>query len=137
MYPSSNASCSCSVAFWDFEDGQLPTDITMRVEDSAENHPNAGDEFNEDGFGIFNLQHYLLGTRALAINTWFTDPSKTADRWVVLPRMKVTATPTLPCRPFRTEVATVRTDSTSGCLQATTSGTATLPYSAYQMYRSQ
>ncbi len=94
--PSNNVSefkcvmLPAPVAFWDFEDGQLPTDITMRVEDSAENHPNAGDEFNEDGFGIFNLQHYLLGTRALAINTWFTDPSKTADRWVVLPRMKVT-----------------------------------------------
>lgn len=77
------------VAFWDFEDGQLPEDLTLRKEDSATDHPNAGEEFNSDGFGIFNLEHYLLGQHALAVNTWFTE-DRSADRWVVLPQMKVT-----------------------------------------------
>ena len=78
-----------AVAFWDFEDGELPSDLTLRKADTATDHPDAGEEFNADGFGIFNLEHSLLGTHALAVNTWFTDESS-ADRWVVLPQMKVT-----------------------------------------------
>ncbi len=77
------------VAFWDFEDGELPSDLTLRKEDSATDHPSAGEEFNADGFGIFNLEHYLLGHHALAVNTWFTE-DRSADRWIVLPQMKVT-----------------------------------------------
>ncbi len=77
------------VAMWDFEDGVLPSDITFRKEDSATDHPDAGEEFNADGFGIFNLEHYLLGRHALAVNTWFTE-DRSADRWVVLPQMSVT-----------------------------------------------
>ncbi|MDE6512191.1 MAG: choice-of-anchor J domain-containing protein [Muribaculaceae bacterium] len=77
------------VAMWDFEDGLMPTDLTLRKEDTATDHPDAGEEFNADGFGIFNLEHSLLGKHALAVNTWFTDDSS-ADRWVVLPQMKVT-----------------------------------------------
>lgn len=77
-----------AVYLWDFEDGQIPEDITLRKEDSATDHPDAGEEFNENGFGIFNLQHFLLGNHALAVNTWFTDDS-TADRWIVLPQMEV------------------------------------------------
>lgn len=74
---------------WDFEDGLLPADLTFRVEDSATNHPNAGEEFNEDGIGLFEIgDHYLLGTKVLAVNTWFTDDT-TADRWIVLPQQHV------------------------------------------------
>lgn len=78
-----------AVCLWDFEDGLLPEDLTYRVEDSGENHPNAGDEYNELGFGIFNLEHPVLGTHALAVNTWFTNDA-TADRYIVLPQIKVT-----------------------------------------------
>ncbi len=78
-----------AVKLWDFEDGVLPDDITFRKEDLATDHPDAGAEFNEDGFGIFSLEHFLLGTKALAVNTWFTD-NTTADRWIVLPQMTVT-----------------------------------------------
>lgn len=77
------------IAFWDFETGQLPSDLTLRKEDSATDHPNAGEEFNADGFGIFNLEHFLLGHHALAVNTWFTE-ERSADRWIVLPQMNVT-----------------------------------------------
>lgn len=77
-----------AVKLWDFEDGQLPGDLTLRKEDSATDHPDAGEEFNENGFGIFQLEHPVLQTRALAVNTWFTE-SGSADRWIVLPRMTV------------------------------------------------
>lgn len=78
-----------AVMLWDMEDSKLPTEFTYRVEDSATVHPDAGDEFNEDGFGIFNLEHYLLGNHALAAATWFTDDSK-ADRFIVMPHVKIT-----------------------------------------------
>ena len=73
---------------WDFEDNVMPEDLTLRKEDSNTDHPDAGEEFNEDGFGIFKLGHYLLGHYALAVNTWFEAPG-TADRWVILPQIKV------------------------------------------------
>ena len=73
---------------WTFEDAQLPAEFTYRVEDSAQNHPDAGAEFNEQGFGIFDLEHPVLETKALAVNTWFTE-SRTADRWIVLPQFTV------------------------------------------------
>ena len=78
------------VAFWDFEGEELPSDLTFRKEDSATDHPNAGEEFNEDGFGIFNIvEHFLLGEHVLAVNTWFTE-DRSADRWIVLPQLTVT-----------------------------------------------
>lgn len=79
-----------AVMLWDMEDGKLPDAFTYRVEDSATVHPDAGDEFNEDGFGVFNLENYLLGTHALAASTWFTDPDKKSDRYIVMPRIRVT-----------------------------------------------
>lgn len=75
---------------WDMEDGKLPDVFTYRVEDSATVDPNAGDEFNKDGFGIFSLENYLLGTHALAASTWFTENNKQADRYIVMPRVRVT-----------------------------------------------
>ena len=78
------------VAFWDFEGDELPADLTFRKEDSATDHPSAGEEFNADGFGIFNIvEHYLLGEHVLAVNTWFTE-DRSADRWIVLPQINVT-----------------------------------------------
>lgn len=73
---------------WDFEDGELPEEFTYRAEDTREIHPDAGEEFNEDGWGIFNIQHYLLGHHALACCTWFTEPGY-VERWLVMPRMHV------------------------------------------------
>lgn len=76
-------------AMWDFEDAQLPEAFTYRNEDTRELDPNVGDEFNELGFGIFNLSHYMLGDHAMAWASWFTDSSYGADRWLVMPRMHV------------------------------------------------
>lgn len=88
------------VAIWDFENTEnvgttslphykLPEELTFRAEDSYTVHPDAGAEFEEHGWGIFSLEHFMLGTRALAGCSWFTQ-SGTADRWVVLPKVKVT-----------------------------------------------
>ena len=68
---------------WDFEDGQLPADFTYRVED--EGTVNAWDEFNEYGWGIFNIQeHELYGEYVLAGTSWL-DGTEKADRWLILP----------------------------------------------------
>lgn len=70
---------------WDFEDGQLPADFTFRVEDEGTVNPNAGEEFNEEGWGIFNIQeHELYGGHVMAGTTWL-DGTEQADRWCILP----------------------------------------------------
>lgn len=74
--------------FWDFEDAQIPENLTFRSEDGGTVNPDAGEEFNEDGAGIFNLQHYLLGNHALAVCSWI-DNAWSTDRWVVLPQFHV------------------------------------------------
>lgn len=70
---------------WDFEDGQLPADFTFRVEDEGTVNPGAGEEFNEEGWGIFNIQtHELYGEYVMAGTTWL-DGTEQADRWCILP----------------------------------------------------
>ncbi len=76
------------VLFWDMEAG-LPEQFTYEVKDTATVDPNSGDEFNEFGWGIFNIgQHAILGNKVLACNTWFTDDTQ-ADRWLYLPAFTV------------------------------------------------
>ena len=75
---------------WNFEDGQLPADFTYRVEDSGTINPSAGEEFNEYGWGIFNIgAHELYGENMLAGTTWL-DGTEKADRWLILPPVKPT-----------------------------------------------
>lgn len=70
---------------WNFEDGNLPAEFVFRVEDSGTVNPGAGDEFNEEGWGLFNIQnHELYGQYVLAGATWLDGATK-ADRWCVLP----------------------------------------------------
>ena len=70
---------------WDFENGQLPADFTFRSEDSGTVNPSAGEEFNEEGWGIFNIQeHALYGNYVLAGTSWL-DGAEKADRWCILP----------------------------------------------------
>ena len=78
------------VKYWDFEDKVLPAEFRYLVKDTAISHPDAGEEFNADGWGFFNIgRHEVLGETVLACNTWFTTATK-ADRWLVMPVMKVT-----------------------------------------------
>ncbi len=73
------------VMAWDFEDGQLPADFNYRVEDGGTVNPSAGEEFNEYGWGIFNIgEHELYGEHVLAGTSWF-DGTEKADRWCILP----------------------------------------------------
>ncbi len=70
---------------WDFEDGKLPSEFVFRSEDEGTVNPDAGDEFNEAGWGIFNIaQHALYGEHVLAGTSWLDGTDK-ADRWCVLP----------------------------------------------------
>ena len=76
-------------ARWDFEDGQLPEKFTFRSEDEGTINPGAGEEFNEAGWGIFNIQqHALYGEHVLAGTSWLDGTDK-ADRWCVLPPVNV------------------------------------------------
>ena len=76
------------VLFWDMENG-LPEEFTYGVQDTATPDPSSGDEFNEFGWGIFNIgSHAVLGNKVLACNTWFTDDTQ-ADRWLYLPGFTV------------------------------------------------
>ncbi len=74
---------------WDFEDGKLPEEFVYRAEDEGTVNPSAGEEFNEAGWGIFNIQeHALYGEHVLAGTTWLDGTDK-ADRWCVLPPFNV------------------------------------------------
>lgn len=80
-----------AVALWDFEAGEVPADLKVRAADEGTVNPDAGSEFNELGVGIFNLQaHPMLGEHVLAMTSWLEGADK-ADRWLVLPKMKVTS----------------------------------------------
>ena len=76
---------------WDFEDGKVPADFTMRSEDEGTINSGAGEEFNEYGWGIFNIQnHAQFGEHVFAGTTWLDGVEK-ANRWCVLPQVKVTS----------------------------------------------
>lgn len=73
------------VVRWDFEDGQIPSDFVFRSEDEGTINPGAGAEFNEFGWGVFNIQeHQLYGEYMFAGTSWL-DGTEQADRWCVLP----------------------------------------------------
>lgn len=74
---------------YDFEDGKLPSDFSFYVGDDGTVDPDAGDEFNKEGWGIFNLEkHAMLGEHVLAGTSWIDNVS-TPDRWVILPQITV------------------------------------------------
>lgn len=78
--------------FWNFEDGKLPSDFTFRAEDNGTVDPSAGDEFNADGWGLFNIvNHNVLGEYLLAGTSWL-DGTDQADRWLILPKVSIKGT---------------------------------------------
>lgn len=73
-----------------FEDISFPEDLTYRVEDSATLAPGALEQFDEEGVGFAEVQdHYLYQTGVLLLCTWFTDNTRSADRYLVLPKMHI------------------------------------------------
>lgn len=77
------------VKFWNFEDGKIPSDFTFRAEDNGTVDPSAGDEFNADGWGLFNIvTHNVLGEYLLAGTSWL-DGTDQADRWLILPKVRI------------------------------------------------
>lgn len=74
---------------YDFEDNKLPEDFTFYVNDEGTVNPDAGDEFNAEGWGLFELEkHAMYGEHLLAGTTWID--GATPDRWAILPQVKVT-----------------------------------------------
>ncbi len=75
--------------FWDFEDSKVPAEFTFKVGDTGNINSNAGDEFNEFGWGIFNVSaHPILGTKVLAGTSWIDNVDK-ADRTIILPAVDI------------------------------------------------
>ena len=77
------------VIYYDFEEGVLPADLTYEVKDEGTINPNAGEEYNAEGWGIFNLsKHDILGEHVLAGCSWI-DNTSSVDRRVRFPRVHV------------------------------------------------
>ncbi len=77
--------------FWNFEDGTVPSDFTFTVGDTGTINPNAGDEFNEQGWGIIKVStHEMLGNYVFAGTSWIDGVDK-ADRYVTLPAVDITS----------------------------------------------
>ena len=75
--------------FWNFEDGQLPAEFTFRAEDGGTVSPAAGEEFHEDGWGLFNIvEHEVFGEYLLAGTSWLNGTDQ-ADRWLILPQVSI------------------------------------------------
>lgn len=80
-----------AVKMWDFEDGNVPAEFKFRAEDGGTVNPSAGDEFNEYGWGIFNISvHPQYGNHMFAGTSWL-DGTDQADRWCILPELKITS----------------------------------------------
>ncbi len=71
---------------WDFETGVIPEDFTYAVDDEGTINPDAGDEFNDQGWGIFKIgsTHSMLGNYVMSGTSWI-DGVDNADRSVILP----------------------------------------------------
>lgn len=75
---------------YNFEDLEFPSELVYRIEDSASIHPSVTDMYGERGLAFLGVQnHYLYNNTVLALCSWFSDPSKSADRWLVLPQIHV------------------------------------------------
>ena len=75
---------------YDFESGKLPEDFSYYVGDEGTINKDAGDEFNEQGWGIISLgkTHRMLGNYVLGGTSWIDNVS-TPDRWLILPQTTI------------------------------------------------
>lgn len=74
---------------YDFEDGKIPSDLTFYTGDAGTVNPDAGEEFNADGWGIIDVEsHRMYGNHVLGGTSWLNGASA-ADRWVILPQITV------------------------------------------------
>lgn len=77
------------VKLWNFDDGEIPAEFTFRAEDEGTVNPAAGDEFNEEGWGLIDIEtHWLLGEYVLGGTSWLEGTSQ-ANRWAVMPKIHV------------------------------------------------
>lgn len=74
---------------YDMEDGKLPAALNFATLDEGTVNPDAGSEFNEQGWGIISIDtHPTLGNYVLAGTSWLDNTAK-ADRWAILPTVHV------------------------------------------------
>lgn len=74
---------------YDFEDAKIPDTFSYYVGDGGSINADAGDEFNEQGWGIIDVEsHSMYGNHVLAGTSWI-DGVSNVDRWVILPQVKV------------------------------------------------
>ncbi len=74
---------------YDFEDAKIPESFTFCTVDTGKINVEAGDEFNEYGWGIIDVQaHRMYGEHVLAGASWVDGVSK-VDRWIILPQVTI------------------------------------------------
>ncbi len=74
---------------YDFEDAKIPDTFDYYVGDGGTINADAGEEFNEQGWGIIDVEsHAMYGNHVLAGTSWI-DGVSNVDRWVILPQVKV------------------------------------------------
>ena len=72
---------------YDFEDGKIPESFSFYTGDEGTLNADAGDEFNDYGWGIIDVQaHRMYGEHVLAGASWVDNVSK-VDRWIILPQV--------------------------------------------------
>lgn len=72
---------------YDFEDGKIPESFSFYTGDEGTLNADAGDEFNDYGWGIIDVQaHRMYGEHVLAGASWVDGVSK-VDRWIILPQV--------------------------------------------------
>ncbi len=77
--------------YWDFEDGKIPENFSFRIDDEGTVNPSAGSEYNEYGWGLYTIQtHQQFGEYVFAGCSWL-DGVEEADRWCILPHLKITS----------------------------------------------
>ncbi len=77
---------------WDFEDASVPESFTFRNEGWLALHPDAIEEWGEDGFDVFEIYtHELFGDYVFVGSTYLEEDGYSADIWCVLPQVTVTS----------------------------------------------
>lgn len=78
--------------YWDFETGEMPTDLKFVTKDDGSVNNSVSDLVDGTGWGLLEIQpHARFGSWMLGVTSYLDNTDK-ADRWCILPKMKIEGT---------------------------------------------